>query len=178
MIDLQGNQSVPTGLGTTFQITAVAHHRAVVTSLSADQSFATFELTPNQGPNSYFEIWYNSPVTVNPLAGTGFNDGTRILLGSPTTSLANVGNMTVTLDGGGNRVHQAFDQFGPNDYPSVTSDVGSGSLLFGSNISTFDPAFFQSPLTNLIFNTSFVVPFNETDPSQAFVGQAGGGAPG
>jgi len=171
--NVAGLSTTPTGLGTSYQITAVASFTEVVQSVSGGT--ATFALAPTQGSASFFELYYNNAVVANNLAGTGFNTGTLILAGKPATELGSVGVFTLSTSGGAPTV-QPFDQFGTDHYPTVQSVVGSGSALVPADVTFADPKFFLSPVNNLSFNSSLVTAFKSTDPSGRFVGTANGGA--
>ena len=176
LIDPNSNSFVPPGLNSTYQITAVASITEVVTSLNANGSVATFALAPTQSPNSFFEIYYNPAVVASDLAGTGFNVGTLILAASPNPTLANSGNFALALNGG-NPIIQPFDQFDAANYPGITTVTGTGSATLDGNVSSVDPAFFETNLAQISFDTNNTTPFLETDPSMLFVGSPGGGAP-
>ena len=174
VIDSSGSTVVPPGLNTTYQITAVASFTEVVTSLNATGAVATFALAPTQDPNSFFELYYNPAVVADNLAGTGFNVGTLILAGKPDPSVTNSGSFALALDATGNPVIQPFDLFNTNDYPGIQSVTGVGSALVSADVSSFDPAFFITPVIQLSFNTSTAIPFQTTNPSALFVGSPGG----
>src|SRR4051812_38899465 len=97
-VDTNGLTKAPPGLATSYQITAVASFTEVVTSLNAAKTVATFALAPNQASNSFFEIYYNPAVVANNLAGTGFNLGTLILSGKPSSTSANMGIFSLSTD--------------------------------------------------------------------------------
>jgi hypothetical protein len=177
LIDPNSNSFVPPGLNSTYQITAVASVTEVVTSLTPDGSVATFALAPTQSPNSFFEIYYNSALVASDLAGTGFNVGTLILSASPDPTLANSGNFALALNGSGSPIIEPFDQFDPVNYPGILSVTGTGSATLDGDVSSFDPAFFETNLAQISFDTSNTTPFLETDPSMLFVGSPGAGAP-
>ena len=138
---------------------------------------ATFALAPTQSPNSFFEIYYNPAVVASDLAGTGFNVGTLILAASPDPTLPNSGNFALALNGSGNPIIAPFDQFNPVNYPDIQTVTGAGSASLGGDVSSFDPAFFETNLAQLSFDTSNITPFLQTDPSMLFVGSSGGGPP-
>jgi len=167
---LNGNAGAP-----AFEITVVASATEVVTSVGTNT--ASFALAPVQSPTSFVELWFDSAVNANNLVGTGFNNGTRILLGSPSALFPSSGNFTLSTDASGGLVIQNFDQFGANNYPGITSVVGSGSALVGAGIASFNSAFFNTPVFAASFNTSNITPFLQTDPSAMFAGLPGGVPP-
>jgi hypothetical protein len=116
-------------------------------------------------------------VVANNLAGTGFNVGTLILAGKPSTSAANVGIYSLSTNAAGNPVTTPFDQFVSNHYPSVSTVAGSGSAMLSADVTYFNPAFFKTPISQISFNSSLVTPFAQVSPSALFTGLPGGGAP-
>jgi len=155
----------------SYEITIVSRSTGIVNGIAG--STLILGLNPVQ-VNPFVELWFDTTPDANNLAGTGFNDGTRILNG--VTSQA-VGNLTKTADPA-----QTFDQFGANNYPGLTSVTSTGSELtkvsllpappFGGN-----PAFFLTAMSDASFNTSMITPFLQVDPSALFAGLPGGGAP-
>jgi len=179
LINTSGLTFAPPGLTSTYQLTAVGSFTELVTSLTPDGNIATFSLAPNQS-NSFFEMYYNpTPATfANNLAGTGFNVGTLILMGMPSTASAAVGLFTRTTDATtGSPVIQPFDRFINDDYPGITTVTGSGAAMLPSLVTYADPAFFKSPLSELTLNTSLITPFQQVDPSRQFIDSPGGGTP-
>jgi hypothetical protein len=172
MINSAGTPVTPAGLNSTFEITAVAGYTYVCTSITntGGGTATNFILAPVQSPNSFFEIWYDSAPNANSLAGTGFNDGTRIMLGLPNAGSPNVGNYS------GTGFIETFDQFGPNNY-GISSQIGAGAISNNNSISGFDPSFFLSSISTMAFNTSLVTAFHEQDPSNLFTTVAGGVPP-
>ena len=150
-------------------ITAVAgfQERAHVTT-SGGSTTVTFDLvsTPGQtAPNAtnFFYLYANTTAG-NDLTGLGFVTGTPILSGYITGLQSS--NYTT------NGTTQTFDQAGNNDYPGVTTLVGSGATdvmvkLTSANASYF-PGLIASGLAFSFFNTSVVTPFNQVNPSQQF----------
>jgi hypothetical protein len=176
LIDPGGLTVTPPGLTSSYQLTTVGSFTEVVTSLSADGVVATFALAPTQGPNSFFELYYNPAVVANNLAGTGFNVGTLILAGTPATTAASIGIFSLSTSGGA-PVTTPFDQFLSDHYPGVITVAGSGSALLSADVTYFNPAFFKTPLSQITFNSSLVTPFAQVSPSALFTGLAGGAAP-
>jgi len=177
LVDANGNAFQPIGLNSAFEITTVASITEVVTGVVGND--ATFAVAPMQAANSFLEIYYDATPDRNTLAGTGFNNGTLILSGVPSSSLPTNGSFALATDAGGNPVIQDFDQFGLNNYMGVLSVVGTGSSNLGFLVGTTDSSFFQSALgvMSVSFNTSGSTPFTDTNPSALFTNAAGGGAP-
>ncbi len=171
VIDNIGNTVQPAGLNSTYEVTAVARVTHVVTSVSAAGGNTTVTSQIVQATNSFFEIWSDSTRDASNLAGTGFNDGTRILLGGPNQDLPNFTSYVTTP------FVEAFDQFGADNYPNTNSILGTGAMTYEGLVSSSDPAFFLGDVTSFSFNTSQVTPFKQTDPSQLFAGLPGGVPP-
>jgi hypothetical protein len=155
----------------------VASFTEVVTSLNATGTVTQFAMAPTQSPNSFFELYYNPAVVANNLAGTGFNQGTLILAGKPSTTAPSIGIYSLSTTAAGNPVTTPFDQFVSNHYPAVSTVAGSGSAMLSADVTFFDPAFFKTPISQLTFNSSLVTPFDQVSPSALFTGLPGGGAP-
>jgi hypothetical protein len=173
VINPQGLTVAPTGLNSTFEITAVMSATQVVTSVSVagGSTTITYQLAPVQASNSFFEIWYDATPDANNLAGTGFNDGTRVYLGGPNPAKTSLGNYT------GSSAIELFDQFGADNYAGKQSVVGSGGLTDDNSVAARDASFFITDIASMAFNTSKVTPFKEVDPSLLFAGALGGAAP-
>jgi len=171
LTDTKGLPFTPPGLNTAYQLTAVASFTEVVTGLSSNNTVADFSLAPVQSSNSFFGLFYNpNPVTfAKPLLGTGFNVGTPILLGKPSSTLPSAAVFTAQT---GPPV--AFDQFGgTNNYPGITTVSGTGTALSNAEMISFDPAFFKTPVNELSFNSLLATPFGQVDPSMSFAGMPG-----
>lgn len=160
---LDGSASIINGttLNTNYQITAVAAVQVRTTFLSANS--VAFEIAPNPSVN-FFRMYYDTNLNSNALAGTGFNDGTLILDSTVNSDLSGFFNFTA---GFGN-----LDQFNANNWPGVTTRNGIGAFAASAEVTYFDPNFFigiGDELVDIVFaNSSEIVPFRETDPSQQF----------
>ena len=97
-------------------------------------------------PNSFFELYYNPAVVANNLAGTGFNVGTLILAGNPSTTAPSVGIFSLSTSSTGTPSPRRSTSFITNHYPGITTVAGSGSALLSSDVTNFDPDFFKTPL--------------------------------
>lgn len=165
--DINNNVIPVAGLGTTFEITAVAG----ISSLGA-------QLGPviifNQAPAAqlnFLEFWV-SGVNSSDLAGTGFNDGTKILSAVIDTL---TGSFLVT--GGPTLLDQSpnGNQWGPQQ-----TVVGTGSLAMTAGVTSADPAYFKTaPATVAVVfaNSNENLPFQQTDPSHLFVTGPNGAPP-
>jgi hypothetical protein len=145
--------------------TFVAGFRETFTSINTTggNTTATFALASG-APN--FFIMYRTSAPGDNLTGMGFTSGTPILMGTInstnfSSSFTAFGAPPVT-----------FDQHEANNYPGVTSVVGTGASSFNATITSFNPNYFPtfsaSNLTLSFFNTSQVTPFREVDPSARF----------
>lgn len=168
--DANGDSILSDKLNSTVQWTFVLGFQELVTN--ADAAFpgsASFISIP--GGQNFLEIWV-SPVDSNMLAGTGFNNGTRILSGM--VEAGGLGNFTAGAVGD-------LDQFGPNNYPAITSVSGAGAtkITVTALEGDYDTAYFPYGVGPMVldFNTSNILQFIQTNPSALFTGLAGGGAP-
>lgn len=154
---------------------------AVATCNGTPCNNATFLFDGTQTNTNYFEIWVKSKPTnvttvANNLAGTGFNSSTRILYGVLSDSS---GNFATAPCDASSMIAQ-FDQFLNNDWPGVNTLCGSGSTKLAVQVISIDPAYFpgftpdQVANLKLKFNTSTIVPYNQTDPSRLFIGNSAG----
>jgi len=176
LTDSNSNTVVPTGLNTSYEITIVGSITEVVTSTGASPQQATFQLATVQAANSFVELWQDSALNSNPLAGTGFNDGTRILLAAPNGAVANTGGFT--LSNPQPSPLPDFDKFGPNDYTGVLSVDGSGAANFVANVVSQNTSFFPTALASInVAPIGNNTPFTLVDPSHLFVTAPGGVAP-
>jgi len=178
VIDTSSNPMSLPGLNSKdpggYQLTVLGRFSEVVTFLSPDHSVATFSPAPDQ-TNAFFNIYFNPAVTANDLEGTGFNQGQVILRAQAVTNLPSVGMFAVSKD-----VHGAvlpptdFDQFVTNHYPGTSTVSGSGGSILGLNITSADPNFFLTPVSQVSsFGTSLATPFSQVSPSKRFTDQAG-----
>ena len=174
LIGTNGLPFTPAGLASSYQLTAVGSFTEVVQSFAP--GVVTFALAPTQSSSSFFELYQNTAVVADNLAGTGFNIGTRILAGTPATALPSIGIYSTALSNGQPTI-VPFDRFISNNYPGITTVAGSGSFLLSVNVSSFNPAYFHTPIDTLTFNSSLVSPFEQQNPSALFVGSPGGGLP-
>jgi hypothetical protein len=146
-------------LNSTYEWTAVFGFREIVTSISGQT--ATFQAIAG-GPN-FFQV-YVSGVNNNPLAGTGFNDGTPILSGTLRTGAASTSSFT---NQGGS---SALDQFGTDNYPGMNSVSGLGSGNLVVDVSSANSSYFLTPFTTLEldYKTFQNLPYGDIDPSAQF----------
>jgi hypothetical protein len=173
----------PPGLGTpgspnsTYELTVVGSITEQVTSVSAATGQATFAVAAAQSPDSFLRIFNGTGATfnANALAGTGYNDGTLILAGTPIPTTLSPGTGGNFTSRGGSTL---FDQFGADDYGGKQSVSGFGDSVVDFNVTFRNPDFFPSggsAVVGLRFNTSTSAPFQGINPSMVFAGLGPGG---
>jgi hypothetical protein len=175
--DINNNTIVPTGLNTSYEITIVGSITELVTSVGTGPNRATFQLAPVQAANSFVELWHDNGLNSNPLTGTGFNDGTRILLATPSPGQANSGGFTLT-DPQPNPLPNFDSTANGNQYPGILSVDGSGAASFVASVLNQNVAWFPNFLVSLnVAPIGNATPFTLVDPSMLFVNAPGGAAP-
>ena len=157
------------------EFTFVAGAGEIVTSGSAATGNLTFALDPASDTN-FFEIWVKTPPpAADMLAGTGFGQlatSSRILFGRITDV---TGNYTTANCPIVDTPTGVFDQYVNNDYPGQLTICGSGGTSISVQIAWADPNYFPTFTPDVIdtvkafFNTSTVTPFQQADPSAAFI---------
>ncbi|BBL57808.1 PEP-CTERM sorting domain-containing protein [Methylomonas koyamae] len=167
-----GANSLPilgTGLNSSYELTFQAGFTEVG-STTAGGAVANFGLAPTQTVN-FFNIYYDTNMNANALAGTGYGDGDLVLSAIVT------GNSTVFAVI--NPAPTALDQFGTNDYPGYYSITGTGGGSLSADVTGlnqarnfFNNATLASLIVELAFNTSNVLPFQQVDPSGSVVDKA------
>jgi len=163
-----------------FEITFVAGFQEQVVAASGLHGVpgnqATFRSTGAIGPGipNFFEIYYDATPDAMPLAGTGYNDGTRIIAG---TINADIASTLFTIIG--DDADTPLDGFGADDYPAHDSITGFGATQLEATITFQDNNFIVNGdlLLMSIVNTFNNLNFTQVDPSAAFVKAAGGAAP-
>lgn len=193
VVNNAGVQLVPSGLNATgavgavspFEITVVGSVTESVTNLNSNAPpRATFRLANTQAPNSFVELYYDGNQNANPLQGTGYNDGTLILRGTPLPSQPDVG--TFSLTNPEPAPLPPFDSFVTNNYTNVTSVVGVGATKLAVVVTTVDSAFFVAPGNGdtgrqvhigdiVTLDVSAATPFDKVDPSMRFTTAANSG---
>jgi hypothetical protein len=162
LLDGSASVIVGTGLNVNYEITVVAAVDVVTTFF--DGNNIQFQRAVTPGVN-FFRLYYDTSLNADPLAGTGFNDGTLILDSSARTDLVGFFNFT----SGGPAV---LDQFSADDWGGTLTRVGIGAFSTSAEVTSFDASFFPGlgdELLDLVFaNSSQILPFRETDPSYQF----------
>lgn len=148
---------------TNYEWTFVAGFQEVV--VTSDPNAATFNFIA--GGENFFRIYYDETPDANPLAGTGFNNGTLILSGFATSGTGNF-----SRSGGGPGT--PLDGAGTDNYPLIDSITGTGGTRVSGLISSFNPDFFREPPTvfDFDFDSQQNLNFRETDPSALFTNGA------
>jgi len=170
---LQGSSGTPGALDTNgldngvagaFEITVVLGYTGTAVALAPGN--IALGLAPVQ-PVNFFEMYFDTTVDSNSLAGTGFDDGRLIMRGDVTSA---VGNLIIT--GGG--LGTPLDQNGANNYPGQDTLTAFGGLQLGATIgvTNYDPTFFIVPPPLTIefgtANSNSSLPFTVVDPSAIF----------
>jgi len=197
-----GSPVTPVGLNTTFELTAVTRFderilsvTTVHTGTSSGSVIVEFEYVPSA--TEYLEIYFGSTATgtknADDLAGIGFNDGIRILEAdllasgflSDYTSQRGTGTIPFPPGPPLPAVTQNFDQAGGalgDDYPLIDTVVGGGTIKFAADVVSFDSQFFVDVLSQVGFevstNGNLKLPFEEVNPSGAFLTTSTGTAAG
>jgi hypothetical protein len=169
------NPILGTGLNSSYEITyATSFEEEVTASTGGFPGVQGFTTTGNTlTAANYFEIWFDTSLNSNMLAGTGFNDGT--LIASGTILAGGLGAFSA------DDPFEALDQFGADDYAGIATVTGSGGTGFEVvvDFGFYDTDFFVNGLgpLGIDFDTAQNLPFTQTDPSALFVDTAGGAAP-
>ncbi len=128
------------------------------------------------GSLNFFEMWFDDTCNADPLAGTGFNDGTLIMSGR-FTSLNSFFTVTETAN------LLPLDGLTTDNWEPVVTVSGNGSANnVRIRVESFDPAFFPGLnsgdiITLSLQNYSQSLPFTTTNPSELYAGAPGGAAP-
>jgi hypothetical protein len=144
------------------------------TYVAGFQEIVTLNEPPNAnfrtvaGGDNFFEIYFDATRDANNLTGTGFNDGTLILSGTilPYDAATGEGASSFNLTG----LSGAFDQFGEDNYPGITSVAGNGSSNLLIAVNSYDPAFFLGLIEflSISFDTFQNTPYQQQNPSACF----------
>ena len=178
LLDSGGHTIAVNGFNSEFELTAVAHFKATaVRTLDIDGTTKSYEINLEAGTPNFFELYYDENLgnQANELAGTGFNNGTRILAGtvSPIPAFP-IGDYSINSANS-----SLFDQFGVDNYSGVNTYRMSGDLDFTAAVGSRDSAFFQDNLSLVTVDTSTSLnsPYLFVDPSHKFSSQANGVTP-
>lgn len=171
VLDENGDTLFTNGDGGNY-FTLVAGFEETVKSISEDKSSAHFALTPN-GKTNFLKVYALNSQGDN-LSGEGFTDDNVILSGriSENGFVSNFANTGETA---------LFDGNGADNYNGFQSVIGAGASKLIADISFQDDGYFPTfnindllvNLKNTNFNTSQVTPFDQVDPSRAFINLTG-----
>jgi hypothetical protein len=162
----------PLAAGYNCEITIVLGLDTEITDVSVDGLSITSEYDP-AGSVNFFEMWYDDTCDSDPLAGTGFNDGTLIASGR-FTSLFSTFTATDRVN------YEPLDGLTRDDWEPVVTISGSGSSNnVRIRIESFDPTFFpdmnSGDVVIMAFqNYSQSLPYTTTNPSELYTEGPGG----
>jgi hypothetical protein len=161
---------VPSGVAYTFAMTTKSTSLA---NASYDGNKAvvgdnvTFKNIAGGDATSLFTIYVDSTPGAgdpNPLAGTGYTDGTAILTGRVTIVDYAVVNVATGF--------QNLDQNGTNDYVGLNTLATSGSPTFTIDVLTLNSDYFKDPIASFSLSLqdanqadNSVTPFKQADPA-------------
>lgn len=175
---LNGAPNYLNGSNGVFYTFVAGFNESVLSNSGGANPFLQFAFSP--GGLNFFNIYANTALASD-LTGLGFTTGSfkagPILTGLVTgTNFTSSFNVLATAP-------VPLDQSGVNNYLGVNTITGSGASSITIQITDFDPAFFPDLVTGaslLVTNTSQVLPYSQTDPSNAFSsnGIANGDQPG
>jgi hypothetical protein len=126
------------------------------------------------GGDNYIEIFADNyaggggTAQASPIAGTGYNDGTRILAANVSSIFSGSSFTTSTAT-------DDLDNFVNNDYPALDTREGSGSITLDAVVNfahtSYFPTFTAPVVLTLVMNfpTNLVIPFNQVDPAERFL---------
>lgn len=172
LVSLGGAPIATAGLGGAQAFTAVAGVQEVVVSNTGSSAVFAMASAPVASATNFFKIYANQ--FGDNLAGSNFAQGTGTLVMSGHIVTINSSGYN-TLGGTSN-----LDNFGTNDYPGISTLIGSGTTDLTVLVDTADASYFPGLLPGVVFsftNTSQVTPFSQVDPSRQFSinGVANGG---
>ncbi len=116
-----------------------------------------------------FNLFYSSSDS-DTVTGNNFGNGLNILSG--TVNAGDASNFTVDAT----KPLTLLDNFGADNQHGVQTVTGAGGGQISISDISYDPNYFKFEgdpsafLIGLLFNTSFITPFNQTNPSDAVVG--------
>ena len=179
VVSLNGVSQATAGLGGAQTFTAVAGFKEIVLSNSTGLNpVFGFNDAPVLSATNFFYIYANA-VGSN-LTGLGFAaapGSTLVLSGHITNVLSS--NFTATALVPGCIVNclplisTRLDNFNANDYPGISTIIGSGTTDINAQVDFANAAYFPNLLAGgslafSFFNNSQVVPFFQADPSAQF----------
>lgn len=171
-----GKTVSPNGLNVDYEWTFVGAFGEQVSGVGFDPvtGKTTLNLQTVSGGLNYFEVWV-SAVDSNTLAGTGYNNGTKVLSGTIDAydAVADKGKTSFTANPKSAVV--ALDQSGANDYPTLQTTTGSGTGDVNLTIGYVDNNYFKNiavgDALSIFLQTNLGLPFGQVDPSRLVAGQ-------
>lgn len=131
-----------------------------------DKASADFSLT--SGGVNFLKIYYDDTPDVNTTTGTGFDDGILIWDGIVTSDESSFTISQLSPN------YPSLDNFGGNQLSTVYTLPGQGGGSTGARATNWNANFFEVAPTQIflsLFNSSYVTPFNQQQPSALVVGQ-------
>ena len=190
VVSLGGVSQATAGLSGAQTFTAVAGFKEIVTSNTTGLNpVFGFNDVPVLSATNFFYIYANA-VGSN-LSGLGFAaaPGSVLVLSGHVINVLS-SNFTVTPAPGctvaicAPLIAPRLDNFGTDNYPGISTTVGSGTTDLNARIDSVNAAYFPTLLAGgniafSFFNNSQVTPFSQADPSAAFslTGLVNGGTP-
>lgn len=170
-----------TGLNTDYEITIQMGFTelGVAALIPGVGASAVFSMPATTTVN-FMNIYYDTAMNVDQLAGTGYGDGDLILTG------VTIGNTTsffvpFTIDSNGDGIMDTpatglLDNFGGDDQNGTLTVFGNGGGSLQGDVTWTDSNYFLSDIVSLVlnmeFNTSNITPFSQANPSDSVVGFA------
>jgi hypothetical protein len=172
VIGSTNNNLFSNGTGGAFFTFNASFNEQVVASTVAGPTVTT---SFNILPGGFFRVCAQGAAG-NDLTGLGFACANTILSGHILTGNATSTGFPATLG--------PLDNFGPDNYPGITSVTSSGAAQITLQVDTVNPGYFPDLLVGGFITTSFtnssnITPFNQTNPSAQFTsnGVTNGGTP-
>lgn len=177
LVSLGGVTQAAAGLGGAQQFTATAGFNEVVLSntLGTNPTFGLLD-APVRDASNFFYIYANQFGTN--LSGLGFAQagGTLVMSGYISAVLSSnftATGFTIPDPITGLPIPAPLDNFGTNNYPGITTLVGTGASNINVTIDFANQLYFPGLAAGgsfalSFFNTSQVTPFNQADPSACF----------
>ena len=157
-----GGIAADNGLNSNYEVTFETGFGEIGVQFGPNANFG-FDVT---GPVNYFNMYYDTNVNSNALAGTGYNDGDLILSGA---IVSGVGSFALAIFDP-NPI-QIFDQFGSDDWGGQLTAVGNGSNDVDVDVQAQNQDFnffigdVTSYIIDMVFGSNATTPFALTDPS-------------
>ena len=180
-LDAGGTAILGTGLGSSFEITFETGITEVGTNIITPGVGATAVFSQAAAPTvNFFNIYFDTSMDSNQLAGTGYGNGSLILSAISSTNNTSF-FVPFTTDTDNDGVNDAptivpLDGFGTNNRAGITSVSGTGGGALTAQVTGKDSDYFKSDfsafLIDLFFNTSNITPFLQAEPAALIVGNA------